>query len=374
MKKKILFSSNVIWSIYNFRSKLLLELQNKNYEIHVLGNKDKYVDKLKMLGFTVHVLKFNNISKNPFNDIILLFNYISIYRKIKPDLILHNSIKPNIYGSLAARFLGIKVINNISGLASSYILNNWITKITFVLYKVSQLKVQTVFFQNPIDLKIFTSKKIVKNSIAKYIPGSGVDLHDFNYKLRSHDNKKPFTFIFVGRLIKDKGIIDLYNASISLQKLKNNFVVKIVGDRYEANNSNITLKEYQKFKENPIFRMISHTDNVYEQLMDSDCFILPSYREGLSKSLIEAGSTGLPSITSDVPGCNDVIINGYNGFLVNPRDFISLKNRMNEVLNLDKSQLDRMGLNSRKVVEEKFSLSIVNNIYINEINKILNYH
>ena len=118
MKKRILFSSNIIWSIYNFRSKLLLELQNDDYEIHVLGKKDKYVNNLKKLGFTVHVLALNNLSKNPFNDIILFLNYIRIYNKIKPDLILHNSIKPNVYGSLAARFLGIKVINNISGLGT----------------------------------------------------------------------------------------------------------------------------------------------------------------------------------------------------------------------------------------------------------------
>ena len=371
MKKKVLFSSNIIWSIYNFRSKLLLELQNDNYEIHVLGKKDKYVNNLKKLGFTVHVLALNNLSKNPFNDILLFINYLRIYNKIKPDLILHNSIKPNVYGSLAARFLGIKVINNISGLASSYILNNWITKVTLVLYKISQLKAQVVFFQNPVDLKIFTSKKIVKTNIARYIPGSGVDLDDFKFIKRINKSKRPFKFIFVGRLIKDKGIIELYNATMNLKKVHKNFIVKIVGDRYYGNNSNISDKDYLKFQKDPIFEMVSHTDNIYEELMHSDCLILPSYREGLSKSLIEAGSTGLPAITSDVPGCNDVIIDGYNGFLVNSRDFISLKNTMEKVLLLDKETLCEMGVNSRNVVQENFSINKVNSIYKKEINKIL---
>jgi len=371
MKKKILFSSNIIWSIYNFRSKLLLDLQNDNYEIHVLGKKDKYVNHLEKLGFTVHVLALNNVSKNPLNEILLLVNYLKIYNRIKPDLILHNSIKPNVYGSLAARFLGIKVINNISGLASSYLLNNWVTKVTLVLYKISQLKAQVVFFQNPVDLEIFTSKSIVKTNIARYIPGSGVDLDDFKFLKRISKMKRPFEFIFVGRLIKDKGIIELYNATINLKKEHKNFIVKIVGDRYDGNNSNISDNDYLKFQKDPVFEMVSHTDNIYEELKHSDCLVLPSYREGLSKSLIEAGSSGLPAIASDVPGCNDVIIDGYNGFLFKSRDSVSLKNIMEKVLLLDKQILYEMGVNSRKNVEEKFSINQVIKIYKKEINKIL---
>jgi glycosyltransferase involved in cell wall biosynthesis len=368
---KIVFSSNISWSIYNFRTLLLKSLQKDGHIIYTVASKDKYADKLIDEGFFFDEVKLNNNSKNPFEDIKLVFQYYKLYKKIKPDLILHNSIKPNIYGSLAARFLGIKVINNISGLASSYILNNWITKVTLVLYKISQLKAQVVFFQNPVDLKIFTSKRIIKTNIARYIPGSGVDLDDFKFLKRINNIKRPFKFIFVGRLIKDKGVIELYNATMNLKKVHKNFIVKIVGDRYDGNNSNISVNDYLKFQKDPIFEMVSHTDNIYEQLIHSDCLILPSYREGLSKSLIEAGSSGLPAITSDVPGCNDIIIDGYNGFLVNSRDFISLKNKMEKVLLLDKETLYEMGINSRKIVEENFSINEVNRIYKKEINKIL---
>ncbi|WP_456376717.1 glycosyltransferase, partial [Lutibacter sp.] len=161
---KIIFSSNITWSIYNFRTSLLKSLQSEGYEIYTVANKDIYAEKLIKAGFYYHQIKLNNNTTNPFEDLRTIYNYYKIYKKIKPDIICHNAIKPNIYGTIAASLLGIPTLNNISGLGTLFIKKSFSTKIAKWLYRFSQKRATKVFFQNNDDLKLFLQYKLIKKN------------------------------------------------------------------------------------------------------------------------------------------------------------------------------------------------------------------
>lgn len=364
---KIIYSSNVSWSIFNFRKNLLLSLYDQGHIIYTVSSRDEYADKLIKEGFFFEEVDINNNSKNPFKDIKLLYQYYNIYKKIKPDVICHNAIKPNIYGTIAAKLLGIPVINNISGLGTLFISKSFSTFLAKILYKFSQQFAHTVFFQNRYDSSLFIDEKLIDPEKVKLIPGSGVDTSLFRPNKKEKSN--IFNFIFIGRFLKDKGILELYDAVVNLSKIRNDFKVILVGSRYISNETCITETQLNLFKTNKLFDFIGHTDNVQDELVKADCLILPSYREGLSKVLIEAGSSGIPSITTDVPGCKDVVTDNYNGLIIEPKSSESLLDAMDKMLNLSNSTLAKLGENARKNIKENFSMQKINNIYINKINK-----
>ena len=367
---KIIFSSNIAWSIYNFRTSLLKQLKSDGHEIYTIANKDEYAEKLVNEGFQFRAIDVNNNSKNPLEDLKTIYAYYKIYKKINPAIICHNAIKPNIYGTIAAKLLRIPVINNISGLGTLFIRKNFSTSLAKILYKFSQKFANTVFFQNPHDSKLFINENLIDYKKVKLIPGSGVDTSLF----KPNKKKKTdiFNFVFIGRFLKDKGMLELYDAVLNLSEIRNDFKVTLVGSRYASNETCITEIQLNLFKTNNSFDVIGHTDNVQDELIKADCLILPSYREGLSKVLIEAGSSGVPCITTDVPGCKDVIIDNYNGLLVKPNCSESLLVAMQKMLNFEYSTLSSLGKNSRNNIIERFSMKKVNNIYINEIYQILN--
>jgi UDP-N-acetylglucosamine:LPS N-acetylglucosamine transferase len=168
---KIIFSSNIAWSIYNFRLKLLKSLQNDGHEIFTVAFNDAYSEKLKNEGFHFEAIDLNNNSTNPLEDLKTIYSYYKIYKKIKPDVICHNAIKPNIYGTIAAGMLNIPVVNNISGLGTLFIKKSFSTKIAKLLYKFSQKKASKIFFQNNDDLSLFIEIKLIEKSKAQVIPG-----------------------------------------------------------------------------------------------------------------------------------------------------------------------------------------------------------
>lgn len=368
---KILFSSNIAWSIYNFRYKLLKQLQNNGHEIFTLAHKDDYSEKLNQVGFNFHHININNNSTNPIKDIFLIKDYIKIYKKISPDIILHNAIKPNIYGTIAASLLGIPVINNISGLGTLFIKKSISTIIAKELYRFSQHRAYKVFFQNTDDLNLFVENGLVPLKKTELIPGSGVDTEYFKNS-EEKIRKIPFRFLFVARLIADKGIREYIDAIKILKSKYDDIEYVILGSIYEANSTAISQIELDQWKKELDIVHISHSDKVKEIMQTADCVVLPSYREGLSKVLIEASSLSLPIVTTNVPGCKDVVIDGYNGFLSNVKDSDDLALKMEKMYLLDNKSLNTFGKNARQRAVEVFDVKIINDIYekvINEINK-----
>lgn len=367
---KVVFSSNISWSIYNFRLPLLKSLQKEGYEIYAVASEDDYSEKLRKVGFNFEHIPLNNNKTNPIEDFFIIYKYYKIYKKIKPDVICHNAIKPNIYGTIAAGLLNIPTVNNISGLGTLFIKSSFTTKIAKFLYRISQKKASKVFFQNSEDFKLFVDNNLVKKEKCQVIPGSGVDTKRF--KPEERDLKEGnFKFLFIGRLIFDKGIRE-YIEAIKILKSKYPLVeFNILGSLYTANSTAVTQEELDIWISEGIINYLGETDSVEKILKTVDCVVLPSYREGLSKVLIESSSMALPIVTTNVPGCKDVVIDNETGFLCKVKDSKDLAEKMEKMLMLTKDERVLMGKKARERAIKVFDQEIIINHYKNAIYSIV---
>lgn len=366
---KIIFSSNSSWSVYNFRKNLLLSLKDTGYDIIVVAPKGKYLDKLIALGFQVHAITLDNSSVGIFTNLQYIFDLYKAYKYITPDVVLHNAVKPNIYGALVCRLLKIPVINNISGLGTIFLSNNISSKLGKLLYSISLKKVNTIFFQNPVDLSLFLKKKLVNEDQSILIPGSGIDLKRFRPKNDIRDNNIT-KFCFVGRLLRDKGIFEFIEAVKYIKSKDNNCEFYILGELYEQNPTAISQGTLDNWISQKLVTFLGKTDTVENEFQKFDCIVLPSYREGLSRVLLEASAMAIPAITTDVPGCNDVIEHGKNGLLCKVKDSQSLIKQIEAFIALTNEERQQMGRYGRKKVEEQFDEKIVIQAYLYAISKI----
>lgn len=366
---RIVFSSNSSWSIYNFRRNLLKILASNNHEIIIVAPSGKYMDLLKESGYQTITINIDNSSRGIFNNIRLFADLLRIYKSIKPDIVLHNAIKPNIYGALVCQILKIPVINNISGLGSIFMSHGLSTALGKVLYRISQRKVNTVFFQNSTDYDIFIRNKLISSSQGQIIPGSGIDLHRFcPTKILRNDNN--IRFCFVGRLLGDKGIYEFIQAA---KKIKIEFpdtVFYILGELYLQHPTAVSEETLNLWMREKTVIYLGKTDHVEKELGQFDCIVLPSYREGLSRVLLEASSMAIPAITSNVPGCRDVIEHGKNGFICKVKDSDDLYLQMKKFIALSKEERIRMGAYGRTKAENVFDENIVIGHYIQAIEEI----
>lgn len=366
---KILISANTVWNIYNFRLDLIKSLVSLGHEVIALAPKDDYVSFLEKSGIRCYNIKLNAKSTNPINDFSLLFQYYKNIKLLNPDIILSYTIKPNIYGNIAARLLKVPVINNISGLGTLFIQTSFATHVGKWLYKISLSSSKNVFFQNKYDLKLFIKNRIVKSKITSIVPGSGVNVKKFQCERASNKGAK---FLFLGRLISDKGVFEYLNAAVSVL---NNFPEKkflLAGELGSNNNTAISKEQLKDFTEN--YRQINYLgkiDNTFSLLKSVDVVVLPSYREGLSKALIEAAAMNLPIITTNVPGCKDVVEHNFNGFICEVRSKLSLEKAIYNMINLTEKERLELGINGRKKIIKEFSSDIVTKIYISKINQII---
>lgn len=355
---KIIFSSNIAWSIYNFRLKLLKSLQDDGHEIFTVAFKDEYAEKLKKEGFHFTGIRLNNNGKNPFEDLKNIYSYYKIYKEIGPDVICHNAIKPNIYGTIAAGMLNIPVINNISGLGTLFIKKSFSTQIAKLLYRFSQRNASKIFFQNKDDLNLFLENKLIDESKAQVIPGSGVDTSRFIPNAAKEEGL-DFTFLFIGRLLYDKGIRE-YVETVKLLKSKYpKTKFNILGPLYENNATAISKETLTDWINSEEIIYLGQTDRVEEVMKEVDCVVLPSYREGMSKVLIEASSTGLPIVTTNVPGCRDVVIDNETGFLCEVKNSVDLADKMEKMLLLPREKRIKMGYKARERAIDVFDEKII---------------
>jgi len=367
---KIIFSSNISWSIYNFRLKLLKSLQNEGHQIYAVASRDEYTEKLINEGFNFEAIDLNNNATNPLEDLKTIYHYYTIYKRINPDVICHNAIKPNIYGTIAAGMLNIPVVNNISGLGTLFIKKSFSTKIAKLLYRFSQKKASKIFFQNKDDLNLFIQNKLIDQSKALLIPGSGVDTSRF-IPNEDMNGDSHFQFLFIGRLIYDKGIREYIEAVRLLKNKYPNAIFNILGPLYENNATAISKETLDSWIEDEGIIYLGQTDLVEDVMGLVDCVVLPSYREGLSKVLIEASSMGLPIVTTDVPGCRDVIIDNETGFLCEVENSIDLADKMEKMLLLPYEKRKEMGLKARKRAIAVFDKKIIINHYKEAIQSVI---
>jgi glycosyltransferase involved in cell wall biosynthesis len=364
---------NTSWNIYNFRLGLIRALKKKGYRVILIAPKDDYTQKLEAEGFLYYEIKMNNKGVNPFEDLKLTHDFYKLYKEIEPDVIFNYTIKPNIYSSLAAKKLEIPVINNITGLGTVFLNNNLSSHIARWLYKVSIDK-NSVVFQNRDDMKLFIEKGLVKESSVTLISGSGIDTERFKPLSQNKNENEKFVFLMIARLIKDKGIEEYIEAIRLVRKSDNaeKCTFKILGSLYLSNPTAISQKELDAWIEEGLIEYLGHSDNVQEEIDKVDCVVLPSYREGLSRVLLEASSMEKPIITTNVPGCRDVVDDTINGYLVQSKNSIELAEAISKMVNLSSLDLERMGKAGREKVVNQFSQKKVIDKYFSLL-KILGF-
>lgn len=366
--KKVIISANVLFTISNFRKDFIKFLKEKRFDVVCVASKDELSSNSEKVLNDLDV-RFVNISinrkgLNPLDDLKYIFELYSIYKREKADFIFHFTIKPNIYGTIVAKLVGSKSINTINGLGSAIIKNSFLSKILKLMYKFSLKFSSKVFFQNSDDLDFFINNNLVCRDKVDLVPGSGVDT-DFFKDCKSQS--KTLTFILVARLIKDKGIYEYVEAARKL-KAKNSNVTFLLGGPIDYGNpSSVDENEVKRWNKEGVVKYIGKTDSIKDFLCRADIVVLPSYREGMSRFLIESASASKPIVTTDVAGCKDIVENGCNGFLCEPNSISSLEEAMQKMIDLDRNEIEKMGKKSNKIAKDKFDKDIINDIYLQEI-------
>ena len=351
------------------RLNLARALKINNYDVNFIApNDDKYSDKLKK-EFSFTNVDFQADGLNPINDLRVCFSLFKVFKKIKPDIVLNFTIKPNIYSAIVAKSLGIHSVNNITGMGTAFVIKKTvITVIVKLLHKVSILFASHVFFQNSDDKRYFVDSNLVSVDKCSIIPGSGVDTKKFIPE--NFQNDEIFRFLLVARVKRDKGVYEYINASKILKEKYNNVEFGLLGE-IGTYKTSISKQEILKFHNAGTINYIGKTDNVREQLLKTSCVVLPSYREGSPRSLMEAMSMKIPVVATDVPGCRQIVDDSINGFLCKVKDSADLAYNMEKVINLTEEERKKMGVMGRRKMVNQYDESIVINEYLDMLKKIL---
>ena len=363
---------NTSWNIYNFRRGLIEDLKSNGHTVFAIAPQDDYSEKISELGVTFVPLNMDSKGTNPFKDIALYFEFRKLYKKLDLDVVLHFTIKPNLYGTLATRKLNICSINNVTGLGTAFIRENWMSKLVSRMYKTAFNYSSHVFFQNGDDLSLFLDKKIISSDLASLLPGSGIKYQDIFYEPKK-DISYPLTFFMPSRLLLDKGINEFLGAAKRMKAEFGDDVKFIVCGKPEKNPSIGIDENTMRFYESEgVLEYYGHVDNVLSRMKQSDCVVLPSYREGTPRVLLEASCTGTFIITTDAPGCREVVRHGVNGYLCEVRNTESLFNCMRDFVNLTIEERLKLLDNGRDLVETKFDERIVVDGYLEVIDQAVN--
>jgi galacturonosyltransferase len=361
----IFILANSSWNIYNFRMDLIQALNKKN-KIYILAPEDSYTQFFKdKKNVTFLKVKIKNNFKYIFYDLTYVFKLMFYIIKFKPKFILSFTIKPNIYCGLLSKFFRYKQIANISGLGSSMINKNILTIFIVLLYKIAFSNIHHLFFQNKYDQRFFLTKKIIKNKKNfNVLPGSGINTDKY---LFSSDFPNNFNFIFIGRLIKDKGIYELIE-SIKIIKKKYSYVNFGILGNFDLNNpSSISQIKFYEYVKSNLFTYYGSDNKIEKYIKNSKAVILPSYREGTSRVLLESLLIGRPIIVSNVPGCKELTNYGKNGLIFKKKNINSLVKAIERFLQISDIEYISMANNGNKFVKKFYSVDLI----IKEYSKII---
>jgi len=366
----IILVANTAWSLFNFRKGLIQALIAKGYRITIIAPQDDYfANKLIELGTTFIPIEMDVKGANAINDFGLFFKLFKCYKKLKPDIIFHYTIKPNIYGTLAARVLNIKNIAITTGLGYTFIENNLVSKIAHFLYRFSFKWANQIWFLNSDDKDVFLKKKLVSPKKVMVLNGEGIDLDYFSPDIKT-DNIPRFTLI--SRLLWDKGVGEFVEAARIIKKMHPEVEFAILGFMGVLNPSAISEQQLEKWLEEKIVKYEGSSTDVRPFIIQSTAIVLPSYREGIPRTLLEASAMERPIITSDAVGCREVIEDGKTGFSCKVKDVTSLVRALEKMLALTKEEWIIMGKNGRSKMKEQFNENIIIEHYINTINNYFN--
>jgi glycosyltransferase involved in cell wall biosynthesis len=375
VKGRIVLAYNTSWYVWNFRMPLIAALRGRGCELIVLAPRDEYTDRIVASGVAHRDIKLAAKGRNPLRELATIGAFARAYRQLKPDLVLQYTIKPNIYGSIAARCLGIPAINNVTGLGQAFERRGALQAAVRLLYRFAFRKVDKLFFQNPDDLGLFVRGGLAARERCGLLPGSGVDLERFrpaSLPAVGGRAEGPCTFLFVGRLLEAKGVGVLLEAAALVKAKRPDAVVRLLGKRDDADPGAVDPRALDAAIAAGLVEHAGMSDDVRPQLAACDCVVLPSYyREGTPRSLLEAAAMGKPLVAADTVGTREPVVDGKNGFLCRPKDPADLAAKMLAMIDASPERRRAMGAASRALAETRFDEKIVLKAYVETVERIL---
>lgn len=345
MCKRVLIICNNSGGLYSFRNELISNLIAGGNEVIAVTPRDDMIPELRKLGLKLIFLPIDRRGINPQKDISLFMRYISILRKYKPSQVITYTIKPNIYGGFACRLLHISYAANITGLGTAFEKRGALRKIVTIMYKFSLKRAKVVFFENCENQQLFIDEKIVPSKKTCLLNGAGINLDHYYYQDYPMDTSEV-RFLFIGRVMKEKGINELFKAMRMLRKNGMNCTLDVLGS-YEENYESII----HKFESEGWLHYHGYQKDVRPFIRNCHCFVLPSWHEGMANTNLECASSGRPIITSNIPGCKEAVVEG-SGFLCEPKDANSLYEAMKKMI-MEENR-EKMGRIGRKHMEDVF--------------------
>jgi glycosyltransferase involved in cell wall biosynthesis len=354
---KVMIVLNTAWNLVNFRTGLIRALVKAGYEVVAVAPADRYVDELAILGCRFIHVPMDNNGINPAGDLLLLWRLFWLLRTERPNVYLGYTVKPNVYGSLAARALGIPVINNIAGLGTVFIRGGWLSMLVKGLYRFALSRSQKVFFQNNDDRQLFIRSRLVHDGVTDLLPGSGIDLMQF--PPTPLPVNAPVRFLLIARMLWDKGVGEFVEAARLLKQVGLGADFYLLGMLDPQNPVAISRQQMSAWVAEGVVNYLGVNDNVRVEIAQADCIVLPSYREGTPRALLEAAAMARPIVTTDSVGCRNVVDDGINGYLCKTKNSSDLADKMLRILSMSHTERESMGLRGREKVERQFDEKIV---------------
>ncbi len=371
MNKTVAIVYNASENAYKIKQKLIFLLKENNYDVIVIAPFDRYSDKFSELGVTYFRLDMNRKGENPIEELLLIAKFVKVLKLAAPDVILNFTIKPNLYGSIAAAILSIPTICNVTGLGTVFIKSGYSLLFVKLLYKLAFKFSSKIFFQNIDDKNLFDSLKLVCPKKSELIPGDGVDIDLFSPSFPQSRIDEKVIFLFIGRILRDKGVMEFVGAAKLLIAKYGNVEFQILGGVDEGNATAISLEEVMQWQSAGVINYLEYTDDVRPFLANADVVVLPSYREGMPRTILEAAAMGKPVVVTDVPGCRHAVIHGETGYLCKVQDINSLAEAMEKMLNAGSDHRKTLGNNGRKMIVNEFDEKIVLQKYLETIASII---
>lgn len=357
--KKIAFVDNTLWGLLNFRGDVIKVLHKDGNKITLIAPFDSNISLKEYQGIKYIPIKLSRKGKNIFQEIKYLFSLYKIYKEEKFDLIFHYTIKPNIYGNIAAKLNKIESISIIPGLGHLFIKESIITKIAERLYKFALNFSKEVWFLNNDDKELFIKRKLVDRKKVKILPGEGINLEKF-YPIRKKRRDNKIIFLMVARVLWEKGFKEYTEAAEFLKKKYSNLEFQLLGMIDENNPSGVEKEIIENYHKKGIINYLGTSNNVREIIANCDCLVLPSfYREGIPRTLMEGAAMEKPLITTNIQGCKEVVEDNYNGYLCEAKNSRDLIDKIESFILLSKEEKEKLGKNGREKMLKKFSVNII---------------
>lgn len=366
---RIVMTVNAAWNIWHFRRPVVEALLAGGHDVIVLAPEDDSVADLRNLGCRIVPLQMDVKGLNPVQDLRLLRRFRRLFRQIRPDFVLSYTIKNNLFGAMAAKSCGIPFLPNVTGLGTAFLSGGLLRHVAQGLYRHAFAGLPIVLFQNADDRALFLSGKLIAAQQAQLLPGSGINLTHFASAPYPAKEEAP-VFLMIARLLRDKGVREFAEAARQIKRDNPAVRFRLLGALAAENRTAIDATTLQAWVDDGIIEYLGSTDDVRPHIAAAHCVVLPSYREGAPRTLIEAAAMARALIATDVPGCRAVVEEGVSGLLCDVRSADSLASAMHRFLDMPHEKRRSFGLAGRAKMVREFDEAIVIRAYLAAIKKV----